>query len=124
MDDAAIIDALERQVCALRDRVEELEAILAPEFDVPAEWCLTRRERQVLSVLVARPRATREAVATIVYGLAREEEVENPAVVIESHVSKLRRKLKPYGIAIISRRFDGYWLEDRKAVRDLLGVAA
>ncbi|MFZ2102398.1 MAG: response regulator transcription factor [Oricola sp.] len=82
-----------------------------PEID-GAGFALPRRERRILEYLASNGdrRATRTQIYNAVYGLF-EQDVEE--CVIESHISKLRKKLrKVLGYEVIdSKRFLGYRLE-------------
>ncbi|WP_223478940.1 response regulator transcription factor [Oricola indica] len=82
-----------------------------PEIDGES-FPLPRRERRILEYLASNGdrRATRSQIYNAVYGLF-EQDVEE--CVIESHISKLRKKLrKTLGYEIIdSKRFLGYRLE-------------
>ena len=81
-----------------------------PEID-GKPFPLPRRERRVLEYLasIGRRRATREQVYNAVYGVM-EQNIEES--VVESHISKLRKKLKStLGFDVIdSKRFLGYRL--------------
>lgn len=70
---------------------------------------LVRRETQILEVLLDRRgrSVSKSFLFREVYRL--EDEPENETV-IESHVSKLRKKLLPLGLVISSERFRGYQL--------------
>lgn len=73
------------------------------------DFILPRRERRILEYLVANKnmRVTKTQLFNAIYGLFETEVEEN---VIESHISKLRKKLKAkFGYDIIdSKRFLGY----------------
>jgi DNA-binding response OmpR family regulator len=73
---------------------------------------LPRRERRILEYLVANRgrRVTKGQIFNAIYGIFDEEVEEN---VVESHISKLRKKLrKRLGVdPIDSKRFLGYCLE-------------
>ncbi|PZR69151.1 MAG: hypothetical protein DI537_49440 [Stutzerimonas stutzeri] len=70
---------------------------------------LPRREMQIFEYLLERRNrvVTRGQLFEEIY--RRDDEPDNEAVV-ESHISKLRRKLVPLGIGITSERFKGYQL--------------
>jgi two-component system, OmpR family, flagellar system response regulator FtcR len=75
---------------------------------------LPRRERRILECLVRNRgrRVTKAQIFSAVYGLFDENVDEN---VVESHISKLRKKLKPrlgYD-PIDSKRYLGYCVEKR-----------
>lgn len=87
-----------------------------PEIDGNS-FPLPRRERRILEYLASNGerRATRSQIYNAVYGLF-EQDVEE--CVIESHISKLRKKLrKVLGYEIIdSKRFLGYRLEAKAEI--------
>jgi DNA-binding response OmpR family regulator len=111
------------RVTAIRRRRDTSSAVLEygrlrvftdgrdPEIDGNS-FPLPRRERRILEYLASNGerRATRSQIYNAVYGLF-EQDVEE--CVIESHISKLRKKLrKVLGYEIIdSKRFLGYRLE-------------
>lgn len=70
---------------------------------------LPRREMQVLEILFERRGriVTRGSLFAEVY---RGEDEPDGEAVIESHVSKLRKKVLPLGLRIKSERFKGYAL--------------
>lgn len=87
---------------------------LAPATDFPDadEMNLPRRERQILNLLL---RAKGRSVFSVklvdeLYGDDPDGGPDNAEGCVQSHISKLRRKLRPRGWLIDSRRFDGYRL--------------
>lgn len=72
---------------------------------------LPRREADVFAVLLDRRGrvATRSSLFQAVYAGDDEPEGEE---VIESHVCKLRSKLRSLGLSVRSERFKGYWLSE------------
>jgi DNA-binding response OmpR family regulator len=70
---------------------------------------LPRRESDVLEYLLAR-RGRMIAKSTIFEALYRFDDEPETENVLESHVSKLRKKVAPLGISITSERFKGYCL--------------
>ncbi len=84
-----------------------------PVIDLDPEMLkLPRRERQVLQTLVnAKGRTVAaERIEFALYG----DEIDGGPLgapqVTQSHISKLRKKLRPLGWAIETRRFEGYRL--------------
>lgn len=114
MDPALRIQALEAVIERQAARIAELEHALAGDFEPPVEWCLPRREAQIFSMLVKRERVTKEMLHTAFTDPSIEE--TDPAV-WESHVSKMRRRLTPFGVQIECRRFLGYRLLNRERFR-------
>ena len=115
---ATELERLREENDLLRLRVEELEGILLRQ-EVPFCIGLTRKQAQVLSVLMARPIASRPELMTALYSLA----VEDPPAdkIIDLFVMKLRRALAPHGVAIRTRWGQGWFLtnEDKAKVRAL-----
>ena len=84
---------------------------------------LPRRERRILEYLIANRgrRVTKTQIFNAIYGVFDEDVVEN---VIESHISKLRKKLRQrlgYD-PIDSKRFLGYCIELDDARVDAVGA--
>ena len=84
---------------------------------------LPRRERRILEFLIANRgrRVTKTQIFNAIYGIFDEDVEEN---VVESHVSKLRKKLRQrlgYD-PIDSKRFLGYCIELDAGKADLAGV--
>jgi DNA-binding response OmpR family regulator len=75
-------------------------------------FALPRRERRILEYLVANRgrRVTKQQIFNAIYGIFDEDVEEN---VVESHISKLRKKLrKRLGFdPIDSKRFLGYLID-------------
>lgn len=82
-----------------------------PEID-GAAFALPRRERRILEYLVANRgrRVTKTQIFNAIYGIFDEEVEEN---VVESHISKLRKKMrKKLGFdPVDSKRFLGYCID-------------
>ncbi|MBB3608643.1 hypothetical protein FHX11_001575 [Rhizobium sp. BK602] len=57
---------------------------------------------------------TKDMLWAALYGDRHDLDCDPSENVIESHVSKMRRKLKPFGIVVRSQRFVGYSLVDRE----------
>ena len=119
----ARMGAIKRRVCAAPRQADlgELKIYFDgrdPEINGRA-LILPRRERHILEYLVANRlrRVNRSLIFNAVYGLFDEEVEES---VVESHISKLRKKLKQalgYD-PIDSRRYLGYQLVDRGDVQN------
>lgn len=75
---------------------------------------LPRREAHILEYLLER-RGRMISRSSIFQELYRRDDEPETEAVVESHVSKLRKKLKPLGIYITSERFKGYCLTVREA---------
>lgn len=107
-----IIDILTRENSDLRDRIELLEASAhtdKTETHFPFAWHLTPSESAILNGLLARPLLTFARARDVLYGAkAGDEPVTD---VYKAFICKLRRKLAPFGITIITRWGLGYELE-------------
>jgi two-component system, cell cycle response regulator CtrA len=99
---------LRNENAALRERIRQLENILVPTIDVPIEFGLTATETRVFAHLLTRSLVSKRALHTAAYGHLIDEAPDES--VLESHISKLRRKLRPHGFQIENERFAGYRL--------------
>lgn len=99
MDDRARIDMLEQENDALRERIAQLEsALCGDDFALPIEWRLTGQEVIVMGVLLARELATKQAIMTALYSGRIDDGAEEKMV--DVFICKIRKKLKPFGVAI------------------------
>lgn len=113
-------DAILAENEQLRERVAVLEGLLMDVRPLPPEWCLTGSEARIFGVLVNRPVATKECLYRALYDVHQDGGFTD--TIVEPHVSHLRRKLKPFGISIETRRGYGYLLPE--TVRARFRVAA
>lgn len=104
MDDllAKALDEIE----TLKARIRDLEEAITPSIDVPVEYGLTATEMRLFSHLIARPLATKRSLQLAAYGHWIDEMPD--AVIVESHISKMRRKIKKFGFSVKCDRFAGY----------------
>lgn len=110
MDARARIEKLEDENYGLRLRIRELEAALMVPWKAPEEWQLTPTEARVFKALAARAFLTKTALFTIVWAC---DNADVPSQkIIDAYISKLRRKLKPFGIKIWTRWGEGYFLDE------------
>lgn len=112
------LEILERENELLRERVIQLEdALFATAVDVPWEWGLTHSERRVFGVLLSRTLATKEAVMAALYTDHGRDEPE--IKIVDVFVCKIRAKLRPFGVHIITRWGQGYELDaaDKQKLR-------
>lgn len=107
MDD--LFRCQQEEIETLRERLRQALAALAPmEFFPPVEWGLTASEARIFAHLRARPIATKQSLMSAVYGdWIGDVPDENT---LESHISRLRRKIARYGFKIKGERFMGYHL--------------
>lgn len=113
MDAALRVAELEDLVARQAERIAQMETALGQGWQPPVEWQLPRREAQIFGLLVARERVTKEMVMMVAYP----DEPDQSETVIESHVSKMRKRLRPFGVVIESERFLGYRLVNRESFR-------
>lgn len=112
MDD--LVDILRAEIETLRERVRQLEALLLPEdIAIPLEWGLGNAERRIFAALTTREIVNKDLLYEALYGDRRDLDHEISVSVVESHMSKLRKKVKPFGVVISGERFVGYRLLDR-----------
>lgn len=112
-------ESLERENQTLRDRVEELEALLGVTPFVPASW---RRvggmplHWRLLVFLLKRGTATREEMVVALYG-HRYVDRRPESKTIDVHVCKLRRVLRHEGIEITTNWGQGFSLSPQMRVK-------
>ncbi|MBD9372094.1 helix-turn-helix domain-containing protein [Rhizobium sp. ARZ01] len=108
MTDADLISENE----ILRERIRQLESALCPDsVRVPVEWLLTSSEAKVFAHLASRDFCTRESILLSMYS-DRVDEAPEPKIV-DVFICKLRRKVKPFGVAIDTIWGRGWSLQDR-----------
>jgi hypothetical protein len=111
-----ISNSVERQNAQLRDRNEELEEIirklrktLAPRMLFPLDWHLNRGETTVLACLYTSPDGFRSNV--MLRACAESFSANSDSYQVASvRIFNLRKKLRPFGIRIITRHSEGYIL--------------
>lgn len=114
------VAALREENEILRERIAQLEEILTGAgWAPPVEWRLTPQEGIVARVLVGRTLATRHALLTALYG---DRDDAPPHTTLPIILVKLRRKLRPFGIAIHTRYMQGWHLDP--PVRTALAAGA
>jgi DNA-binding response OmpR family regulator len=100
------------ETARLRDRVEELERLIGLRTLPPRLWGLTRREADVLGILLRRQVMTHAQLFEAIWGGDSERDIK----IVEVVVCKLRAKLRPHGIAIHTEYGVGYFIPpDAKA---------
>ncbi len=108
------VEVLRNEISILDDRLRVLIKMVAPKLRVPEEWDIPHREKQVLQALYGAEVSINAEQLHAIY--MNDVSVKGNDIltyqVWESHVSKLRKKLKKINlpIEIKSRRFEGYWL--------------
>ena len=103
----------------LREKVRLLEQVLTPPFIAPYEWHLTKYETKVLSSLLSAKFISKERLFVSLYSDYNDPPTDNNLRVL---VSKLRKKLSPFGVVIKFIWGRGYFLEDLEQWRSRLLV--
>lgn len=100
----------------LRERIRLLEGIIGTNEDVPLEFNLTERERQILGILLRRERANMTTFFHVLYG-DRSEPPHEANIGVYLH--RMRRKLQPFGITIdrVPGRGSGWCLSRENKVK-------
>ena len=94
----------------LKARIRWLEGLLlAHEEFIPPEWGMRRMERRLMGALLSRRLCPVGFLIERAY--LGEAEPGNAKATIEARLSKMRRRLDPYGIKISVLRGVGYQLE-------------
>lgn len=116
MDVAARLEALEAENARLRDRCEHLEALAGHRWLAPCEWSLTASETKVMGVLIARELASKDAIMAALYRNDGRDEAE--IKIVDVFICKLRKKVAPFGVTILTVWGAGYRLppEQRAAL--------
>lgn len=109
MDD--LIARLEAENDDLRDRVRALEGVLFGEsWRSPVEFGLTGTEARILGMLVEHGRMTK---AVLMFGLYEDRIDGGPEPkILDVLVCKIRAKLKPFGLSVMTHWGEGYGLDD------------
>lgn len=122
MDDARA-EALNDEVERLRARIQQLEACLGFTFVTPIEWGLTASEAKVFGALMTRDTLTKDgAMAALYVDVGADDE---PHVkIVDVFICKLRRKLKPFGLEVLTIWGVGYRLtaETKALCREQFGL--
>jgi two-component system cell cycle response regulator CtrA len=105
---------LEAENYALREEVRELRRVFADD-DVPMIPGVTAKERQVFATLWKREGVvSRHQIMSALYG-AIIDDAPDPKIA-DVFICKLRKKLGPLGITIVTVWGHGWRLEDKSAV--------
>lgn len=113
-----LIDRLTAEIETLRERNRQLESLILPDDVVIApEWGLVNVERRCFAALTVRDVVTKQQLYAAVYGDRNEADLPAEESIVESHISKMRKKLKSFGIEVRSERFVGYSLVGRERFR-------
>lgn len=114
---------------ALRTRIEELEeeirqlkAAFAPKVGFPLSWKLDERETAILSALFHTKGSYITSEALLLLLVRYDDDADEGT--IRTWVGRLRRKVEPLGVTIVTRHQQGYALETagRAIVAGALGL--
>ena len=94
------------EIARLYDRIEELERLLGMRAVMPRMFGLTRREADVLGILLRRQVMSTTALFEAIWGGDSERGIR----IVDVMVCRLRAKLRPHGIAIRNEYGVGYFI--------------
>lgn len=104
----SVADSLRRENEILRERIEQLEAVLVPHTEVPFELGLTGAEARVFAHLVSRTVGTKESILMALYS---DKLGETPEIkIVDVFVCKIRKKIAAHGWCIETVWGQGYRL--------------
>lgn len=109
--DRIVLD-LQREIAILRERIRQLEEVLAPSaVPVPVEFGLTGSEARVFAHLASRDIATKQSLMMALY--SDRADIEPEPKIVDVFVCKMRKKLARYGVTIETVWGQGYRLLSR-----------
>lgn len=103
----AQLDQARSTIEALRSRIEVMEAALLGTDPMPLVLRLTPHESLLLAFLLQREQASKDQILSALYSL-RPDGDEPEMKIIDVYVCKIRKKLKPFGLEIVTLRGLGY----------------
>ncbi|OWK18303.1 hypothetical protein AJ88_03730 [Mesorhizobium amorphae CCBAU 01583] len=103
----SLVERQSELIKELRERIRQLEELVTPVVSVPPEWGLTLKESRLYACLTAREVASKDFIMAALYGHRIDGGDPND---ISTVVYKLRPKLKPQGIEILTVWGQGYSL--------------
>lgn len=95
-----LVQRLEAENDELRARVHVLEEMVGMRLHVPLVFGLTAQEAALFGLLLKREIVTREAAMVVLYGARAGGEGDVQVKIVDVFLCKIRKKLKPFGIAI------------------------
>jgi two-component system, cell cycle response regulator CtrA len=100
---------LRGEIETLQERIIQLEEVIGLRFDSPLMLGLTPSEAKLFGALLKREFLTREALLICLYGsVPSDDEVE--IKIVDVFICKLRKKLRPFGIAIETMWGRGFYM--------------
>ncbi len=110
------IRALEIELDEARETIRQLMAGEAVEWRAPIEFALTSSEASLLRALIGHDGVmTKQRIMDLIYANRIDEQPE--IKIVDVFVCKLRRKLKPYALEIITVWGRGYQMDAVSAER-------
>jgi DNA-binding response OmpR family regulator len=100
MDVAKRLEAVEMENDMLRERIAQLEALLHGVRAPPIEFRLTGQESLIFGLLLHRSVVTKDMILSTLYRGFGKDEAE--AKIADVYICKMRRKLKPFAIEILT----------------------
>lgn len=107
------MEALRRENEVLREKVALLESSMRVKDTLPKEWMLSPMEDRLVRTLMALRPAPRDAIMVSLYGTDCDDPPQDK--IIDVMVSRVRRKLRPFGYEIRNVYGVGYELKREKS---------
>lgn len=122
MDADARLEAMAAETQRLRDRIAVLEGMLGLDLRAPLEFRLTNLEARLFGVVLQRGMASRETLMAALYYDRPTDRDEPEIKIVDVVVCKIRKKLKPFGIDLLTIWGQGYRLspEDRERCKSMM----
>lgn len=114
---------LRTRIDELEEEIRQLKAAFAPKVGFPLSWKLDERESAILSALFHTKGSYITSEALLLLLVRYDDDADEGT--IRTWVGRLRRKLEPLGVTIVTRHQQGYALDanGRGAVAEALGLA-
>jgi DNA-binding response OmpR family regulator len=102
------------EIECLRFRITELEEQIGIALQPPTIFGLSRSETAVLGILLANPHPRRNTFMVALYG----DRLDPPHdKIIDVMIARIRRRLSPLGIEIVTRWGQGYSMPETSKAR-------
>lgn len=109
-----LIKKLEEENEDLRARVRELEQQLGISVGPPLAFGLSRQEGVIFGLLVKNPLVTREFAMSTLY--LHEQDMADDKI-LDVFICKVRRKLQPWNIDILTKWGQGWFMPSESRVK-------
>lgn len=93
--------------------IRKLKELVTTEITFPREWRLTRTQARILAALYHKPKGTVISNECLMVAMSQRSKHNYKSHPVTVHVCQMRKKLKPYGIAIVVDWAEGYHLPDQ-----------